>query len=51
MTCKYVRELKYISDKLKQLNQEPRIKPYAKNKLRTYLSVTHEPYPYSGELT
>ncbi len=50
MTCKYVKELRYFSDKMKQLRQAPQVKPYAKNKLRTYLSVTHEPYPYSGEL-
>ncbi|PIM96053.1 Ferredoxin--NADP reductase [Candidatus Hodgkinia cicadicola] len=51
ITCKYIRELEYLNDKLEQLRQEPRVKPYAKNKLRIYLSVTHEPYPYSGELT
>ncbi|PIM95698.1 Ferredoxin--NADP reductase [Candidatus Hodgkinia cicadicola] len=51
MTCKYIQELQYFSDKLKQLRQTPQVKPYARHKLRIYLSVTHEPYPYSGELT
>ncbi len=50
MVCKYVKELQYFDDKLKQLTTEPQIKPYAKNKLRFYRSVTHEPYPYSGDL-
>ncbi|PIM95805.1 Ferredoxin--NADP reductase [Candidatus Hodgkinia cicadicola] len=51
MVCKYVGELQYFDDKLKQLATEPQIKPYARNKLRFYRSVTHEPYPYSGDLT
>ncbi|PIM96697.1 Ferredoxin--NADP reductase [Candidatus Hodgkinia cicadicola] len=51
LTCKYIRELQYFDNKLKQLRRTPQVKPYARNKLRTYLSVTHEPYPYSGELT
>ncbi|PIM95170.1 Ferredoxin--NADP reductase [Candidatus Hodgkinia cicadicola] len=51
MVCKYVEELQYFDDKLKQLTTAPQIKSYAKNKLRFYRSVTHEPYPYSGDLT
>ncbi len=51
IVCKYVWELHYFNDKLKQMTKDQRIKPYAKNKLRVYQSVTHESYPYSGDLT
>ncbi|PIM95203.1 Ferredoxin--NADP reductase [Candidatus Hodgkinia cicadicola] len=51
IVCEYVCELQYFSDKMKQMTKDQRIKPYIKNKLRVYQSVTHEPYPYSGNLT
>ncbi|PIM95436.1 Ferredoxin--NADP reductase [Candidatus Hodgkinia cicadicola] len=51
LTCKHVQELDYFKYKLKQLTKDQRINVYTRNKLRFYLSVTQESYPYSNELS
>ncbi len=49
LTCKYIQDLLYFNNKLKQLAKEPLIQSHIKNKLRFYRSVTQESYPYSGD--
>ncbi len=51
ISCKHTKELSYFNSKLKQLAKEPKIKPYARGKLRFYQSITQEPYPYSDDIT
>ncbi len=51
LTCKYIQELDYFRGKLRQLIKDQRINIYSRNKLRFYLNVTQEPYPYSNELS
>ncbi|PIM96461.1 Ferredoxin--NADP reductase [Candidatus Hodgkinia cicadicola] len=51
LTCRCSQELQYFNDKIKQMTKEPHIRPYAKNKLRFYLSITQELYPYTGRIT
>ncbi|PIM95235.1 Ferredoxin--NADP reductase [Candidatus Hodgkinia cicadicola] len=51
LTCRSSQELQYFNNKIKQMTKEPLIKPYARNKLRVYLSTTQELYPYTGRIT
>ncbi len=52
LTCRCSQELQFFNNKIKQMTKEIYIKPYAKkNKLRFYLSITQEPYPYTGRIT
>ncbi|PIM95098.1 Ferredoxin--NADP reductase [Candidatus Hodgkinia cicadicola] len=51
LTCRYSQDLQFFNNKLKQLTKVSYIRPYTKNKLRFYLSVTRELYPYIGRIT
>ena len=42
-TQRYSQELQYFNTKIKQMTKEVYIRPYAKNKLRFYSSITREP--------
>ncbi|MFP2998004.1 ferredoxin--NADP reductase [Candidatus Hodgkinia cicadicola] len=50
-TCRYVNELKYLNNKLKQLSRTISLKSIIKNKVKFYTSVTRENYPYIGRIT
>ncbi len=50
-TCRYVNELKYLNNKLKQLSRTISLKSVIKNKVKFYTSVTREDYPYIGRIT
>ncbi|PIM96159.1 Ferredoxin--NADP reductase [Candidatus Hodgkinia cicadicola] len=51
LTCRCSRELQFFNDKIKQLTNQSHIRPFVRNKLRFYLSITQEPYPYTGRIT
>ncbi|PIM95229.1 Ferredoxin--NADP reductase [Candidatus Hodgkinia cicadicola] len=50
LTYRYSQDLQYFNTKIKQMTKEVYIRPYAKNKLRFYSSITREPYPYTGRI-
>ncbi|XXN13613.1 MAG: ferredoxin--NADP reductase [Candidatus Hodgkinia cicadicola] len=51
MACRLVCELKFLSNKCRQLVRNKRLSMLFKNKLRVYTSVTRDNYPFVGRIT
>ena len=50
-TCRYVKDLQYSQDRVKDAKECPLVGEEAQKKLHLYNSVTREPYQYEGRIT
>ena len=50
-TCRYIQDLQYCQDRIKEAKECPLVGEDAQKKLHLYTSVTREPYEYEGRIT
>ena len=50
-TCRYIKDLKYAQERMKEAQNCPLVGEEATNQLRYYGSVTREPHQYQGRIT